>query len=60
MVFDKFSFASAAFCNRESLAMYGAGVTTGVVVRIGHNTSHVVPVYEGYSLPVCLAQGLTG
>lgn len=33
------------------LSLYASGRTTGVVVDVGDGTSHVVPVYEGFSLP---------
>lgn len=33
------------------LALFASGRTTGCVVDCGYNTSHVIPVYEGYSLP---------
>lgn len=52
LIFDKFSFASASFYTKESLAMCASGHTTGAVVHIGHNSSQVVPVFEGCSLMV--------
>lgn len=33
------------------LSLYASGRTTGVVVDIGDGVSHVVPVYDGFSLP---------
>ncbi|RKP28997.1 Actin/actin-like protein [Metschnikowia bicuspidata] len=33
------------------LSLYASGRTTGVVVAVGDGVGHVVPVYDGFSLP---------
>jgi centractin len=49
--FEQFNVPSVYVSIQATLSLYASGRTTGVVVDIGDGVSHVVPVYEGFSLP---------
>ncbi|KAF1333602.1 Actin-like protein, partial [Globisporangium splendens] len=34
-----------------SLSLFASGRTRGIVVEIGHGSSHAIPIFEGYALP---------
>jgi len=51
IMFDKFKVPGVYIGIQAVLALYASGRTTGVVLDCGDGVTHVVPIYEGYSLP---------
>lgn len=49
--FEQFNVPCLYVSIQAVLLLYASGRTTGVVVDSGDGVSHVVPVYEGFSLP---------
>ncbi len=49
--FETFNTPALYLSIQAILALYSLGKTTGVVLDSGDGVSHVVPVYEGFSLP---------
>lgn len=39
------------FMNQSVLSLLASGRTRGVVVEVGHGSSHATPVFEGFALP---------
>lgn len=50
VMFETFQVPALYITNQAVLAMYAAGLTTGLVVDSGDGRTEIVPVYEGYSL----------
>jgi len=50
-MFEVFNVPSFFAASQAVLALYSSGKTTGTVVDSGYGVTHVVPIYEGYSLP---------
>mmetsp|Transcript_23589 Transcript_23589/g.54915 ORF Transcript_23589/g.54915 Transcript_23589/m.54915 type:complete len:383 (+) Transcript_23589:93-1241(+) len=51
MLFEKFSVPASYVVIQAVMSLYSYGRTTGCVVDSGDGVTHVVPVYEGFSLP---------
>lgn len=51
MLFETFNVPAAYVSIQAVLSLYSSGRTTGLVMDAGDGVSHVVPIYEGYSLP---------
>ncbi|EGW32164.1 centractin actin-related protein of the dynactin complex [Spathaspora passalidarum NRRL Y-27907] len=51
ILFESFNVPCIYVSIQAVLSLYASGRTTGVVIDSGDGVSHVVPVYEGFSLP---------
>ncbi|KAE8994375.1 Alpha-centractin [Phytophthora rubi] len=49
--FEAFNVPSLFVSPQAVLSLYASGRTTGVVLDVGDGVAHVVPVYEGFTLP---------
>ncbi|KAI9358247.1 actin-2 [Zopfochytrium polystomum] len=50
IMFETFNVPAFYVSIQAVLSLYAAGRTTGIVIDSGDGVSHVVPIYEGYSL----------
>ena len=51
IMFETFNSPAFHVQIQAVLSLYASGRTTGIVCDSGDGVSHVVPIYEGYSLP---------
>lgn len=51
IMFETFNCPAFYVGIQAVLSLYSSGRTTGIVFDAGDGVSHVVPIYEGYSLP---------
>lgn len=51
IMFEEFSVPKWYLQIQAVLSLYASGRTSGLVLDSGDGVSHVVPIYEGYSLP---------
>lgn len=54
IMFETFNVPSFYISIQAVLSLYASGRTTGIVFDSGDGVSHVVPIYEGYSLPYAI------
>ena len=51
IMFETFNVPYFYVGSQAVLSLYASGWTTGLVVNCGDGVAHIVPIYEGYSLP---------
>lgn len=51
IAFETFNIPSFYVSIQAVLSLYASGRTTGLVMDSGDGVSHIVPIYDGYSLP---------
>ncbi|KAM0672286.1 actin [Ordospora colligata] len=56
IMFETFNVPSFYISIQAVLSLYASGRTTGIVFDSGDGVSHVVPIYEGYSLPYAISR----
>nr|AJA32467.1 actin [Nosema pernyi] len=54
IMFETFNAPNFYVSIQAVLSLYASGRTTGIVFDSGDGVSHVVPIYEGYSLPMAI------
>lgn len=56
IMFETFNVPAYYISIQAVLSLYASGRTTGIVFDSGDGVSHVVPIYEGYSLPHAISR----
>jgi actin-related protein len=56
VMFETFNTPAMYVAIQAVLSLYASGRTTGIVVDSGVSVTHIVPIYEGYTLPQAICR----
>eukprot|EP01060_Flectonema_neradi_P024876 TRINITY_DN33748_c0_g1_i1.p1 TRINITY_DN33748_c0_g1~~TRINITY_DN33748_c0_g1_i1.p1 ORF type:complete len:381 (+),score=62.59 TRINITY_DN33748_c0_g1_i1:100-1242(+) len=51
LLFETFNTPALVIANQACMSLFASGRSTGTVVDSGDGVSHIVPIWEGYTLP---------
>lgn len=51
ILFESQKVCGFYFMQQCVLSLFASGRTRGIVVEVGHGSSHAIPIFEGYALP---------
>lgn len=51
LMFESQKVCGFYFMQQCVLSLFASGRTRGIVVEVGHGSSHAIPIFEGYALP---------
>lgn len=60
ILFESQKASGFYFLQQCVLSLFASGRTRGVLVEVGHGSSHAVPIFEGYALPHAAVQYAAG
>lgn len=60
LMFEIFNVPGMYLSVQAILSLYATGKTTGVIMDIGHGSTHYVPIFEGYAFPHAILKTALG